>query len=209
MKTKKQGIKRFLESKTTTMVVLVLLLTPFLVFGYIIYRDSSQTGQPVVGSRYDNQLDPAISKDQLKEIEDKISDVAIISKKVVLKSSTLRVYLEVDESTSKKAIEELGNTTYSAIVEILPIETYFTLTGNKKMYDLEVHVYNNAQDRDSDEFIYFEIIKASSIEEHRSEFVSDVRDPEYREEVLENLAAKEAEAAAEAGGENEDDKGGE
>lgn len=209
MKTNKKGIKRILESKITTLVALALLMTPFLVFGYIIYRDSSQTGQPVVGSRNENQLNPAISKDQLSEIETGITDETIISKKVTLKSSTLRVYLEVDQSTSKKAIEELANNTYAVIIEVLPIETYFTSLNNKKMYDLEVHLYNNAEDRDSEEFVYFEIIKSSSIEEFRSEFVSDVRDAEYREEVLENLAAKEAEAAAEAGEESEDDKGGE
>ena len=201
--------KRMLEAKTTTLIALLILVMPFLVFGLIIYRDSSQTGEPVVGDRYENQLDPAITDTQLDTINSSLVDESIISKKVTLKSSTLRIYLEVDAAESKDAIKALANTAYETVAETLPIETYFTLEGSKKMYDLEVHVYNNAEDRDSEEFVYYQIIKSSSLEEIDGEFVSEARDPNFRDEVLEILEEKEKEDAAEKPAEEEDDKGGE
>ena len=215
MKKPKSRFKRVLESKTTTIISLVILMIPFIVFGYIIFRDSSQTGDPVIGSRFDDQLEPAIKDSQLETIESGLSK-EIVSKKVTLKAATLRIYLEVDQSVNKEAIKELADNTYSQVVEVLPIETYFSLQGSKKMYDFEVHVFNNVEDRDSEDFIYYQIIKSSSSEESVDRFVTDVKDAEFKEEVLGNLAEKQKAAAAEEEAkkdantsEEEDDQGGE
>lgn len=201
MKKKNGKFKKFLESKKTTAIALTLLLVPVLIFGFILIRDGLQTGEPVIGERNKNQLDPAIKQEEVTAIEESLNDELILNKKVTLKSSTLRVYLEVDVSNSKEEIENLAEVAYNQVAEILPIEKYFTINDGIKMYDLEIHVYNNSEDRNSEEFVYYEIIKNSSVEEPRYEFVSDARDPEYRDEVLENLAEKEAGS--------EDDKGGE
>lgn len=197
-----------LESKITTLIALVLLLTPVLGFGYIIYRDSSQTGEPVVGSRYDNNLEPKITEEQLSTIKASLVDEMILSNKVTLKSSTLRVYVEVAEETSKDSIKELAGTVYDLVTEKLPVETYFSNDGSRKMYDLEIHVYNNSTDRSSEEFIYFEIIKSSSVEERIEEFITDAKNEDFKAEVLENLEEKlngpsedDEESEADAGGE--------
>ena len=208
MKKKKNIFTKMLESKITTLIALVLLLTPVLGFGYIIYRDSSQTGEPVVGSRYDNNLEPKITEEQLSTIKASLVDEMILSNKVTLKSSTLRVYVEVAEETSKDSIKELAGTVYDLVTEKLPVETYFSNDGGRKMYDLEIHVYNNTTDRSSEEFIYFEIIKSSSVEEPIEEFITDAKNEEYKAEVLENLEEKlngpsedEEESEADTGGE--------
>lgn len=218
MKKFSQKFKKILESKMTTAIAIVILLTPFLIFGFIIYRDSSQTGAPVVGDRFENGLNPAITKEQLSEVESKLDDELITNKKVLLKSATLRIYLEVDLATSKEQIKELAEKTYASTIEVLPLEPYFTLEGNRKQYDLEIHVYNNVEDRDTEEFVYYQIMKSSNLEEFVGEFLTDTKDPEFRDEVLENLAEKEKAAAeaenaeAEAADETEEteeDKGGE
>lgn len=205
---KKSKLKRFLEAKSTTAIALLILIIPVVVFATIILRDSSQTGEPVVGNRYDNQLEPAITSENLSSIESQLTNEAIIYKKVNLKSSTLRVYAEVDVETSKEAMKELAASVYETIDETLPIETYFSTEGSKKMYDLEVHIYNNVEDRDSEDFVYYEIIKTSSNEERIEEFVTDARNPEYRQDVLDKLEEKLNEEN-EAETESEDDKGGE
>ncbi len=208
MKKKKNIFTKMLESKITTLIALVLLLTPVLGFGYIIYRDSSQTGEPVVGSRYDNNLEPKITEEQLSTIKASLVDEMILSNKVTLKSSTLRVYVEVAEETSKDSIKELAGTVYDLVTEKLPVETYFSNDGGRKMYDLEIHVYNNTTDRSSEEFIYFEIIKSSSVEEPIEEFITDAKNEDFKAEVLENLEEKlngpsedDEESEADAGGE--------
>lgn len=208
--------RKILESKLTTAIAVIILLTPFLIFGFIILRDSSQTGTPVVGERFENGLNPEITTEQLSEVEAKLDDELIINKKLILKSATLRVYLEVDITASKEQIKELAEKAYASTIEVLPIEPYFTLEGNRKQYDLEIHVYNNSEDRDTDEFIYYQIMKTSSLDEFIGEFVTDTKDPEFRDEVLENLAEKEKAAAEEAEAEEnpeteetEEDKGGE
>ena len=208
MKKKKNIFTKMLESKITTLIALVLLLTPVLGFGYIIYRDSSQTGEPVVGSRYDNNLEPKITEEQLSTIKASLVDEMILSNKVTLKSSTLRVYVEVAEETSKDSIKELAGTVYDLVTEKLPVETYFSNDGGRKMYDLEIHVYNNTTDRSSEEFIYFEIIKSSSVEEPIEEFITDAKNEDFKAEVLENLEEKlngpsedEEESEADTGGE--------
>lgn len=208
MKKKKNIFTKMLESKITTLIALVLLLTPVLGFGYIIYRDSSQTGEPVVGSRYDNNLEPKITEEQLSTIKASLVDEMILSNKVTLKSSTLRVYVEVAEETSKDSIKELAGTVYDLVTEKLPVETYFSNDGSRKMYDLEIHVYNNSTDRSSEEFIYFEIIKSSSVEERIEEFITDAKNEDFKAEVLENLEEKlngpsedDEESEADAGGE--------
>lgn len=208
MKKKKNIFTKMLESKITTLIALVLLLTPVLGFGYIIYRDSSQTGEPVVGSRYDNNLEPKITEEQLSAVKASLVDEMILSNKVTLKSSTLRVYVEVAEETSKDSIKELAGTVYDLVTEKLPVETYFSNDGSRKMYDLEIHVYNNSTDRSSEEFIYYEIIKSSSIEERIEEFITDAKNEDFKAEVLENLEEKlngpsedDEESEADAGGE--------
>ena len=202
--------KRFLESKITTTVSIILLLTPFLVFGFILFRDSSQTGEPVIGSRFDNGLNPAISEEQLTQLDEKLVDEMIISKKVNLKSATLRVYLEVDVAVSKDEMKQLADKTYETITEVLPVETYFTLQGERKQYDLEINVYNNVEDRSGDEFVYYQIVKNATMEEMDTYFLSDAKDPEFRDEVLNNLAEKEKAAAEETDPEEtEEDSGGE
>lgn len=205
---KKSKLRNMIESKKTTAIALLILIVPFVIFGFILFRDSSQTGEPVVGNRYDEQLNPAITSEQLSEVENAIVDERATYKKVTLKSSTLRIYLEVDGVESKDSIKELANTSYNKVIEVLPVETYFELQGSKKQYDLEVHVYNKVEDRDSDEFVYYQVTKSSSMEEVDGEFITDIRDPEFREEVLENLAEKESENTEEEQTE-EDDTGGE
>lgn len=182
----KKKLNKILNSKKTAIVLTVFLLVPFLLFGTILIRDYLQTGNPAVGSRNDGALEHTISKEQLKTIEEAIAEDMILDSKVVLKSSTLRVYAQVSGELSKKVMEEVGDRILASVNETLPTDPYFTTTENNKQYDLEIHVYNDVEDRESADFVYFQIIDSSIKEDLVRRFVTDPKDPDYKEDVLEN-----------------------
>lgn len=189
-KNKNNGFQKIIKSKKTTAILMAVLLTPFLIFGFILVRDKLNSGNPVVGARNENQLEHQITQEQLSQIEEVISEEIFVSEKVTLKSSTLRIYVEVGQDQSKDAIKEIGQRVYDKVIEVLPIDPYFTNTENNKQYDLEVHVYNDVEDLSSDEFVYFEVIRNAGMEETSFTFLTDAKDPEFKQEVLDMMEAK-------------------
>lgn len=221
MKNKKQikkesGFRRFLKSPKTTIVFMLVLMTPFLILGFILVRDKLGAGTPVVGSRNDQQLAHTITDDMLKEIETTITSDTVVDPKVRLTASTLRIYVTVNEDTSKDAIKALGESVYEQVITIVPIDPYFTNTETNKQYDLEIHVFNNVEDKTAENFIYFEVMHGATMEATSYTFLTDAKDPEFKEEVLELMeqkaiekAEKEAQAKEDAEKDAEEDTGGE
>ena len=201
---KQNNFRKILKSKKTTVFALVFIMLPFIILGSILIRDTMGRGKPVIGDRFEDQYQHQLSDDNLKSIEEILSDEKITKSKVNLKSSTLRVYVEVDETVSKDDILALGESIYASIDELFPIEDYFTATSNYKQYDLEIHIYNNVEDRESEGFIYLEVMHHSNMEEVVYTFVSEAKDPEFKEEVLEIMDEKNAEKEKE---DEEDDSG--
>lgn len=201
----KKKLDKILNSKKTAIVLTVFLLAPVLLFGTVLVRDYLQTGKPAIGSRNDGALEHKIEKDQLKTIEEAITEDMILESKVVLKSSTLRVYAKVSSELSKDVMAEIGDRLLASVNETLPMDPYFTTTEGNKQYDLEIHVYNDVEDRDSDDFVYYQMIHSSVKEDLFKRFVTDPKDPEYKAEVLENekirLEKLEEEKAKEESGE--------
>lgn len=185
---KKQSIlRKILKSKKTTAITLIILFLPFVVLGAILLRDSLQTGQPVIGDRNKDQYKVEITDANLSSIEELLVNSDISKKKVTLKSSTLRVYIEVSDSLSKDEMSALGSEVFDHITSILPVNDYFKADETHKQYDLEIHVYNDVLDRESDEFIYLEVMLTSNMEEAVYTFVSDAKDPDFKQDVLDNM----------------------
>lgn len=217
-KNTKKSKNKILSSKKTTVILSSIILLPFLIFGFILIRDKMGTGTPVIGSRNDHQLEHKITEEQLKAVEELVKIDDVKSSKITLKASTLRVYLEVSAEMSKEQLAKVGEAIYKQVIEVIPIDPYFTNTENNKQYDLEVHTYNDVEDKTGDDFVYYEIIRTGSMEDTNYAFLTDAKDPEFKEEVLELMeklaeereaekSAKEAEKEAEA--ETEEDEGGE
>ena len=94
---------------------------------------------------------------------------------------------------------------YGVITSVLDPSVYFTQADGKKMYDVEVHVYNHqkSEETDDDGFVYVIKSKSSSMGEPRSQLVSEPVNAELaqklRDETAQRLAEEEAaRAAAEA-----------
>ena len=84
---------------------------------------------------------------------------------------------------------------YGVITSVLDPSVYFTQADGKKMYDLEIHVYNLKDNRESDEFVYVIETKTSGMESPLKQTVSEPIDAELaqslRDAVEERKAAEE------------------
>lgn len=124
-------------------ISLVILAIPTAFLAVTGIKSMIGRGEPQVGSRFKNDLDPKISDKQLEILKETLSDLGEIN--VSLKTATLRIYVK-DESISKENLEEKLKIVYDNTVEILDEEKYFTAKGVQKQYDLEIHGFNDKED---------------------------------------------------------------
>lgn len=144
------------KSKILYSITAIVILIPLLLLGWIYFSAKESSGKPTVGSRFDNSLDPAITEEQLKQVEDAMQFDGIDGVEVNLISATLRINIDTADSADSAEVKSIMNTAYDKVDEILPVKTYFTNNDSDKMYDLEVHVYNYIPDEEhpSDKQVY-------------------------------------------------------
>lgn len=210
-KTTKVKTKRKLDTSMIIIVLgLVIIAIPFLVLGGILISDSLKTGTPISGDRFNADLDPAITEQDIKEVHQAVFNLnEVENAEVVLKTATLRVYLDTTDALSKEQAQTLAEEAYTKVTDLLSVSTYFSQQGTKKMYDLEIHVYNLTENRDSDEFVYVIANKSSSMEEKIIQIVSEPKDPELAQQLNEKEEAKNnptptPEAEMTVGGDNDE-----
>lgn len=217
-KISKTKTKRKLDTSMIIIVLgLVIIAIPFLVLGGILISDSLKTGTPISGDRFNADLDPAITEQDIKEVHQAVFNLnEVENAEVVLKTATLRVYLDTTDALSKEQAQTLAEEAYTKVTDLLSVSTYFSQQGTKKMYDLEIHVYNLTENRDSDEFVYVIANKSSSMEEKIVQIVSEPKDPELAQQLNEKEEAKNnptptPESEMTVGGDNDEstDEGGE
>ncbi len=191
-KTKKTAARKSKKKSRRTAIIfwvcLLLLLAPFVVLGWILLSAWLDTGSPILGARYDGDLDPAITKSNLDEIRSTVNSMAgVDSVDVELATATLRVYVDVDDNATVESERETVGNVYRTVTGILDPYVYFTQTDTKKMYDLEIHVFNLSKNRDSDEFAYVIETKTSSMEEPIVNVVSEPIDAALAQQLRDNV----------------------
>ncbi|MBR3128786.1 MAG: heavy-metal-associated domain-containing protein [Solobacterium sp.] len=165
-------------------VCLALILIPALIFGWVLISAAMDTGKPVVGDRFKDDLNPAITKDQLSDIKNGVKNVTgVESVDVQLASGTLRVYADIEDSAGGDTVKARCSEVYSAVTSVLDPAVYFSQHDNMKMYDLEVHVYNLSDDRDSDAFAYAIETKTSYMAEPQTQLVSEPVNAELAQQL--------------------------
>ena len=176
--------KRKLSKPAIFLIVgIIIIVVPCLIFGGILLSSAMNTGTPIFGDRYEGDLDPAITSEDMSKIKGEIEALeGVESVDVVLPSGQLRVNINTDDSLSKDEIKELINSAYEIVKTDLPLETYFTSSDTKKMYDLAINAYNfiNAED---DGMIYYELTKNAMSENEIIQLVSEPLNPELVEEI--------------------------
>lgn len=176
----RKGKKRKIDRASLIIIIGVIIFAiPCIIVGYELIHAQLGTHSPVIGSRFDNDLDPAITDDQVASIESAVSNLSGVEDATVeLRTATLRIYLDVNDSTSAETAEALAQQAYDTVGSILDINTYFAQNNGMKMYDLEIHVYNNIDLADSDDYMYVILNKSSSMDQPRVQLVSEPLDAE-------------------------------
>lgn len=188
-------------------ICLILVLAPFVVLGWILFSSSMDTGTPVLGNRFEGDLDPAITKNQLNDVENAVKALGGQDNAfVTMTTATLRVYVDVADDANEETVNAKADEVYNTVASILDPAVYFTKTDSKKQYDLEIHVYTLPErtDAEGENFIYVIDTKTSNMAEPQKQTVSVAKDQavadQLRQAVLDRQAAASASAEAQQNG---------
>lgn len=165
---------------------LVIILIPVAIIGYVLLTSLGGQNEPVVGNRFDSKdLNPAISNDQIDQVQNAVSSIGgVESVEVNLKSATLRISIDIADSSSAESCNAIAQEAYNQVVAILPAETYFTNTEEAKMYDLEIDAYNFLlDDAHPDGQVYFKVYK-SGAGSTVTQNMTEAKDPELVGQIV-------------------------
>lgn len=172
---KKQKQKKRKMSKSATMLVIGLLVIfiPCAIYAGILISAALQTGSPILGERFEGDLDPTITKNDISSIETKLATIEGVEEvEVVLLSGQMRINVNVDDALDNEAIESIIDEAYEDVASVLSIEKYFTSNDGKRMYDLAINVYNLV-DAEDESMIYYILTKNAMMEEKSVQLVSE------------------------------------
>lgn len=142
----KKEKKKLSRSALILIISLIIIAIPIVIFLAILGISALQTGTPRNGSRFDNDLDPAISNSQVSALKDDLSSISQVEDvEVVLSEGQLRIFIDTADSLSEEQVDSILTNAYNKVNSALPIATYFTATSSKKMYDLQINVYTTAE----------------------------------------------------------------
>lgn len=194
-KTKTRKRRRISVAGVILVLGIAILLVPVIIFGYLLYDATLGTGTPLFGSRFTNDLDPKITSEQLTTVETALDGLTNVESATInLKSATVRITVDTADTLIDAAgVQALSTQVYDSIIATLPIETYFTSDEVKKMYDLEISVYNLKDGKDQANYFYFILVKNANMETWKIQEVSKPLNPELAQELLDKLNAEETE----------------
>ena len=142
----KKAKKRLSKSALILIIGTIIIAIPVIAFLAILGISALQTGSPREGSRFDADLDPAISQDAVSALKADLESIGSVdSVEVVLSEGQLRIFIDTDDSLSEDQVDSIVTSAYNKVNSALPINTYFTATDSKKMYDLQINVYTTAE----------------------------------------------------------------
>ena len=189
IKEKKKG--RLDAASWIIIIGLLIIAVPCAAFLYILLSAQAATGTAISGDRFTGDLDPAITETQMANVVTSVETIeGVESAEVILKSATVRVYVDTLDEMTPEVAQGIANQAYEKLTAECDPSVYFTQTASKKMYDIEVHAYNLTENRDSEEFVYVILSKSSSMEAPIARLVSEPLDPELAAQLLEKLDRK-------------------
>lgn len=192
IKKRKTAKKKNSKIKVVFWVLLAIIVIPIAIFGWILLSASFESGSPVIGNRYDGDLDPAITNSDISDIESAVKNLSGVEDvNVELTTATLRVYADISDSATSETAESMASQVYTTVTSILSPSTYFSQHDDTKMYDLEIHVYNRkSTGSDDDGFVYVIETKTSSMEEPITQLVSEPIDADLAQQLRDAVEAR-------------------
>lgn len=182
----KKKKKKISTSALVLIVACIIILIPVAIFGYIIVSATIENGKPVFGDRFDNDLNPAITNSEIKQVESSVSSLSGVEKcEVVLTTAQLRVNIDTSDSLSDSDIEELTKQAYDKVDSELPVNTYFKMSSDgERMYDLAISAYNYIPSSNEDaNWISYILTKNSKMEEYEVQCISSPKNPDLAKEL--------------------------
>lgn len=188
-KTKKR--RRISVSAVILVIGIVIILIPFGILAYLIFGATLGTGTPLFGSRFTNDLNPAITQEKVDALDTSISGLTGVEEASLnLRAATLRITIDTTDTLVATEISELTKQVYQQIDTALPVATYFKSDEVKKMYDLEITVFNLKNKPDEATYFQFILVKNANMETWAIQEVSKPLDPEIAKALQDALAAK-------------------
>ena len=178
-KVEKKGLK---NSTIVLFIGILLLLLPAIVFGGILLAAYVTNNSPVVGSRYAGDLNPKINDQQLQDIDIRVEGLNGVEKcEAILTTSQVRINVDTKDNLDKETIQSLIDEVYKIINNVTNIDTYYTSTQSKKMYDLSIDIYNIISLED--DAIHYNLTKNSNMSEPIIQLLSEPLDEDLVKEI--------------------------
>ena len=200
MSRKEKKVKKTKDGKPKQNHILVwiaaaVVLIPTIFVGVVVMTSTENQGEPVTGVRFSEEdLNPAITEEQITQVQEAMTFDYVESVEVNLKSATLRVNINLEDQVDEAdqdLVENIAQDAYDAVNEILPIDTYFSQKEDGKMYDLSINVYNYSsfdEEHTEDHWIYVCLTKTSASQESVVDVPSVARDLDTAEAVMNGTA---------------------
>ena len=167
-RTAKREKKRMSRSALVLIIGIIIIAIPVLIFAGILGISALQTGTPRIGSRFDGDLQPAITDNDVSALKTELSTIGSVENvEVLLAQGQLKIFIDTVDSLSEEQIDSILMSAYNKVNGKLPVGTYFTGDESKKMYDLQINVYTspNASARVDENGRQYKLLHKNSTEE--------------------------------------------
>lgn len=186
-KQKKNFKFNFTFSNIVFALGIAFVLIPSLVIGVILLQSSLQTGSVITGNRFNNDLEPEITKDLISLTEEAISTVSDVTvSEINLKAATLRITITIPSGLDEEDRLALVETVMGKINGVVPFTDYFTATDTKKMYDLEVNFIDQVGDTRT---TFIQVVKNANMDTFSVQDLLTPVNPELAQQLLDELNA--------------------
>lgn len=182
----KKKKKKLSTSALVLIIACIIILIPLVIFAAIIITASIQNSKPVFGSRFTNDLSPAITDSQISAVETNVSSISGVEKcEVVLTTAQFRVNIDTNNTATEEDIQEIVTKAYDVVGNELPINTYFKISSDgQRMYDLEINGYNYIPDTNDDpNWNSVVLTKNSKMSQYKMQTVSKAVDEELAKQL--------------------------
>ena len=191
-KTKKKGLSR---SGIVLIIGLLIILIPCLVFAGILLKSYVESNKPVIADRFDGDLDPTITQENIDSIKSALSALPQVENvEIEMTTAQLRINIDTVDSISEEEAKQLTNDAYNSVNSVLPVKTYFTATESMKMYDLTINVFNKIGNDDGT-MVYYLLTKNSKMSEPGVQLVSKPLDEELAKQLRGETEAESSEVS--------------
>lgn len=138
--------KRLSRSALILIIGSIIIAIPVIAFLTILGISALQTGSPREGSRFDADLDPAITSEAVSALKADLETIGSFDNvEVILSEGQLRIFIDTRDGLSEDEVDSIITSAYNKVNNALPINTYFTATDSRRMYDLQINVYTTAE----------------------------------------------------------------